>query len=222
MFEKIAEKLKEALKSRAPVDPATFDDPMATRIAWTPCKSGGTNFCTHKMVRVTPTRIEFKMSLGAKLFCLVFLTIGIAIPVIMAAAMLSEGNDNTWAILFTLLFGAIFAAVGGGMFYVMSTPRVLDAKLGLFWKGRQDPSLQVNRNRLKMCIDLPEIYAIQVISEYCRGSGKNSSSYYSYELNFVLQDGSRVNVVDHGDGKRIRDEAHMLSDCLGIPVWDAS
>ncbi|RWX50781.1 hypothetical protein VU01_12641, partial [Candidatus Electrothrix marina] len=50
----------------------------------------------------------------------------------------------------------------------------------------------------------------------------NKSSYCSYEINLVLQDGSRINVVDHGKKNRIREDAHALAEFLGKPLWDAS
>ncbi|MDP6491172.1 MAG: hypothetical protein QGG69_05335 [Kiritimatiellia bacterium] len=58
----------------------------------------------------------------------------------------------------------------------------------------------------------------QLLSEYCRS---DKSSYYSYELNLVLQDGSRINVVDHGNKTKLREDAATLSEFLGRPVWDA-
>jgi hypothetical protein len=56
------------------------------------------------------------------------------------------------------------------------------------------------------------------LTEYVSG---NKSSYYSYELNLVLDDGSRINVVDHGNLERLRSDAQTLSQFLGKPVWDA-
>ncbi len=50
----------------------------------------------------------------------------------------------------------------------------------------------------------------------------NKSSYYSYELNLVLDDGSRINVVDHGNLDRLRGDAQTLSRFLDKPVWDAT
>ena len=45
---------------------------------------------------------------------------------------------------------------------------------------------------------------------------------YNYELNLVLKDGERINVVDHGNLKKIQDDANTLSNFLGKPVWDAT
>ena len=66
---------------------------------------------------------------------------------------------------------------------------------------------------------LSSIHALQLLSEFISGS---KNSYYSYELNLVLHDGSRINVVDHGNLERLRSDASTLSQFLGKPVWDAT
>ena len=66
---------------------------------------------------------------------------------------------------------------------------------------------------------LSSIHALQLLSEFVSGS---KSSYYSYELNLVLNDGSRINVVDHGNLERLRSDASALSRFLDKPVWDAT
>ena len=45
---------------------------------------------------------------------------------------------------------------------------------------------------------------------------------HRYELNPVLNDGSRINVVDHGNLERLRGDAITLSQFLDKPVWDAT
>ena len=44
----------------------------------------------------------------------------------------------------------------------------------------------------------------------------------SYELNVVLQDGSRRNVVDHGNLDALRADARELAMFLVVPLWDAT
>ena len=60
---------------------------------------------------------------------------------------------------------------------------------------------------------------MQLVSEYCRG---NKSSFYSYELNLVLANGRRINVVDHGNIESLQKDARTLAAFLDIPVWDAT
>lgn len=63
---------------------------------------------------------------------------------------------------------------------------------------------------------LKKVHALQLISEYVRG---DKSSYYSYELNLVLKDGERINVIDHGDRSAIQRDAQALAGFLGKPLW---
>ena len=66
---------------------------------------------------------------------------------------------------------------------------------------------------------LSEVKAIQVLRE--RISSKNGS-YYSYEINLVLADASRINVIDHGKHEAVIDDAELLATTLGVPLWDGS
>ena len=117
-----------------------------------------------------------------------------------------------------MLIGLALMAVGGFLFYQGTAPIVFDQRTGFFWKGRKTPDVIIGQESLKHFTELDQIHALQLISEYCRG---NKSSYYSYELNLVLEDGKRVVVVDHGSKKGIREDAGTLSEFLGKPVWDA-
>ena len=65
---------------------------------------------------------------------------------------------------------------------------------------------------------LETIHALQLISEWV---SSDDGGYHSFELNLILKDGGRLNVVDHGGQDRIREDAKVLSDFLNVPVWDA-
>jgi hypothetical protein len=117
-----------------------------------------------------------------------------------------------------MLIGLVFAGVGGGLLYFGTAPIVFDKRERYFWKGRKGPRDVFNPKSLKNLVEIGQIHALQLISEYCRG---DKSSYYSYELNLVLEDGKRINVVDHGNLDKVRDQAATLAEFLGRPVWDA-
>ena len=70
----------------------------------------------------------------------------------------------------------------------------------------------------KKTFDLRTAEALQLIREYVRG---NKSSYYSYELNLICSDGSRINIVDHGALRKLREDAVLLAEYLSVPIWDA-
>ena len=105
------------------------------------------------------------------------------------------------------------------MLYFGTAPIVFDKLSAHFWKGRKSPQDVGDVRSLKHAAEFSQIHALQILAEYVRG---NKSSYYSYELNLVLKDGARINVVDHGSQNRLREDAKTLSVFLGKPVWDAT
>lgn len=212
----------EQLASRAapdPFDASRFNDPLASQIQWTPFKPGGTNFRTHNLVMIDFNRMEFKTSIGARLFYSVFLFVGLGIGMGFTVAAANAGTpffDSE--LIIPILFGLVFAVVGGVLFYTGAKPVVFDKRSGYFWKCWKSPDKAFNLNAMEEYTKLSDIHALQLLSEYIRG---DKSSYHSYELNLVLKDGNRVNVVDHGNHVKLLEDARTLGDFLGIPVWDA-
>lgn len=202
-------------------DPVQFDDPIAQKTEWTPAKDRGANFQTHRLVEVNHKRIEFQTTLGAKLFCMV--------PFLFAAGMIigfvnfvRSTDEFFLSISIIVVFLGILAttALGISLLYFNAAPTVLDKKRGLFWKGWKSPAEKlIRKDREHKYIWLQEIHALQLISELCRG--KNNNRFYSYELNLVLKNGERINVVENVNQKKIQEDAERLSAFLGKPVWDA-
>jgi len=198
-------------------DPSQLGDPVAMQTGWTPAKRGGTSFRTHKLVEVNLYRLEFQASLAAKLFYLIFLLSGIGIIIgFLFTKIASEGFSFDADTILPLVAGLVFAMVGGFLLYFGTAPIVFDKTHGAFWKGRKSPNEY--RQDIKHFAELDKIHSLQLISEYVRS---NKHSYYSYELNLVLEDGQRLNVIDHGKLDRIREDAQTLSVFLNKPVWDA-
>jgi hypothetical protein len=218
MFRKLTDKLK-SLSTEGTVlfDPATLDDPVAMKTKWTPLKGGGANFCTRKLVRVSPLRYEFRASVGAIFFYLIFFVSGLEVTYISISEFIESERNFTAEVLFLGGFGLVFTLVGGLMLYFGTRPVVFDKQHNCFWKGKipADELMYATANELLM--PFKEIHSIQLISEYISGS---DSSYYSYEMNLVSQDGVRTNVVDHGKLDKIHEDASTLSQFLEVPVWD--
>lgn len=213
-------KLKKWVKtvgSIEPFDATRFNDPLAESIEWAPQKRGGSNFHTHKMVAVDSHRLEFRPTLGAKLFSGLFITVGVGFPVLfLTAGSDSPDMESVWGVLGILLFGALFAGVGGWIFYSMAKPRVFDKYTSMYWKGHKKPDYIYRPEDEENAAMISNIYAIQLIREYVKS---DKSSYYSYELNLVLDDGRRLNVIDHGNKNEILEDARELGEFLDVPVW---
>ncbi|PWN06468.1 hypothetical protein [Rhodohalobacter mucosus] len=220
------DKMKSWIKKMSEVEPfdaSRFNDPLAERIDWVPLKRGGSNFHTHKMVEVDAHRLEFRPTVGARLFAGIFLAVGIFFPILF----LVQGDadmESVGATVGIIAFGLVFAGAGGAMWYTMGKPRVFDKWAGMYWKGHKKPDLlykpmgnEDDNKDKKDAAMLRDVHAIQLIREYVRS---DKSSYYSYELNLILSDGSRVNVIDHGKKSEILEDAEKLGQFLGKPVWN--
>jgi hypothetical protein len=221
MLEGLALKLRGLKVEPVTFDPADLGDDVATRTEWEPAKSGGSNFRTHRFVAVDHGRAEFRATPGAVAFYLIFLLMGLGVMVVftIATRAIPEGSGEAFPLIFPIVIGSIFVAVGGGMLYFGTAPIVFDRGRGEFWKGRVAPYEAGNRLEIKHHTKLDRIHALQIISERCR---TKNSTYYSYELNLVLDDATRMNVIDHGDLDDMRRDAETLAKLLGKPLWDAT
>ena len=202
-------------------EPTQSGDPIAIDTQWTPKKSGGANFRTHKIVRGFGTRLIFRLSLGAKLFFCLFFLIGLGV-LIGGVVMAVNGSSDALVPIFMCISGSVFVVASGSTFYVINKPIVFDKDTGYFWKGRRSPRLHLVGKASKGFVRLQDIHAIQLVSEVCTSENdKDPSSYCSYEINIVIKDTSRVNIIDHGNLNRIREDAQSLSTFLEVPMWDA-
>jgi len=220
MLKEVLEKLQNRDGGQTSFDPASLNDAVAMQTAWTPAKRGGANFQTHRLVNVNPDRLEFRASAGAKLLYLGFVLVGAGVLIFFLLVNLtSDAFSFTMETAMPLVVGLVLAAAGGCLFHFGTAPVVFDKNKGSFWKGRKAPAEAFDSRSLKYVVELEQIHALQLISERCRG---NKSSYYSYELNLVLKNSRRINVVDHGNREKLREDTAILSVFLNRPVWDAT
>ncbi|GAB4254374.1 MAG: hypothetical protein Kow0065_01340 [Methylomicrobium sp.] len=221
MFKNLLHQFQALTAERATTfDPSRFDDPLAMHTDWHPLQRGGANFRTHKLVDLGYGRIEFQASTAAKLFYSVFLWVGLGMSIGISVTQLATATQSFDAdIIVPIVFGLFFSTIGASLWYFGTMPIVFDKRTGFFWKGRNAPSRTHIQKNVKYCVPLASIHALQIIVEHCKG---NKSAYYSYELNLILTNGQRVNVIDHGNLDKLREDARMLALFLGKPVWDAT
>ena len=186
--------------NREILDLSAFGNEIAFKTSWEPLVAGGTNFCTHRAQKNTSLMGDvfvFKTAIQAYLFAISFVAAGAMFAI---ASAVGEFPDKIGLMgLGVLAFGCWY-----------------------LWSLRQKESrFDRYSNELtqgKKSFDLKNVEAIQLIREYVRG---NESSYYSYELNLICSDGSRINIVDHGALRKLREDAALLAEYLSIPIWDA-
>lgn len=208
------EKITKGVKSE-PLDTSIFNDPLADKTLWTPQARGGASFKTRTLKKVSSSELHYKGSTGGLLFALIFTIMPLAIIIgVLSTGFFSFNGDFK----FFMIFFLIFPIVGVYLLYRHFLPMVLDKRIGYFYKSFKKPMNSLQRSNKKNHIQLKKIAALQIISEYVR---TDKSSYTSYELNFVFEDGSRYNVIDHAKYEAVREDAAIISEFLGVPYWDA-
>jgi hypothetical protein len=203
------------------VDPRKFGDPLALKTGWGAVKRGGADWRTHRLVEVDSFRVEFRPSRVISTFFLSWLTAGVALIVayLVPALTGSEPWDSAPS-LYRLAWGVVAAVVGGAALYSLS-PITFDKRRGAYWKKRVGPYESETLQRLRHPTRLDRIHALQLVSETCKLEDSNRS-YESHELNLIMTDATRVNIVDHWDLDGLRDDANALGSFLGRPLWDAT
>jgi hypothetical protein len=121
--------------------------------------------------------------------------------------------------LVPVILFSIFTIVGIFTLRAFRRKRIFDFQMGYFSVGKV-PENSFDGSIAKNMTSLRDIRAIQVIGENC--SGSKGSRYRSYEINLVLRDASRVNVIDHGNLSQILLDAQQISARLRVPIWDVS
>lgn len=210
--------IKEAvLAGVKTVDPIIFDHPLAQKTEWTPKAPGGSNFKTRTLVSESSSILYYKGSTGLFIFGLIFTIFPLlfVIPFFFVTDndVGKDGFSYVW-IMIPIIFFII------GLFILRSSlkRKYLDKSAGYFYTSRKKAVYGIQVTPKKDWIKLSEIKALQILSE--RVSSKNGS-YRSYEINAILADATRHNIVDHGKYETIQSDAKTIADFLGVPCWNA-
>jgi hypothetical protein len=221
MFSRISDLAKslEAKKMAATFPPSHFRDPLALQTEWTCCSPGGEDFKSFQLHRISPSHWEFRRVGNLVLKARSFAVLGLGL---LGYAWLKYPEMPT------VIEGRVFKAIlfCGGLFtlaglvlYLSSTVRsVFDKETGYFHKCRQKKTARTHPSRYREHADLSRIHALQLIARSPQGKYQPS---FLFEINMVLDDASRLNVIAHGDLEAIRKDATALSGFLGKPLWDS-
>lgn len=189
--------------------------PIASKTAWCPLVPGGTVHKTHDIQVLSTSRAIFSTTTQSRLFSFFVIAVGIGglgLGLFRLFEMAAPFN-----IALVLLVGTVFTAAGLWMYRSGEKSIIFDKSVGAFWAGKQPSATKLATTSDAWC-SLEDIAGIQVISEQI---GWEKFDMESYELNLVLNDSRRLNVVDHGNLRQVKSDAIRLSKFLQVPVWDA-
>jgi hypothetical protein len=210
--------LNQQLTGQKQVETARFEDPVADKTEWTSLAGIGASFCTHKLVSTGSKRIEFRVSIGARLLFLTLLVLGLTATAAFISKWGSKGTESFATDRGLIISGLLFTSVGSVMYYLLTAPIVFDKPVGFFWRGRKSPERVSDISAIKHLAQLDVIHALQLVSS--RWSNERGA-WRVYEVNLVLGNGDRLHVVGHGNVGQMRNDAEILSEFLDVPLWDA-
>lgn len=202
-------------------DPSYFGDPVAMQTEWTVAAERDGSISgtmqTHKPVEIHPNRLEFRPTGKTAVFLslIIFLGLGAAIH-----GLLSE----QWL---ELSIGLVIGLLAVNFLWSLGNDRIVfDKYSGQFWAGRKPTNELSKRKENQYFAKFEDIHAIQLVSEFHPAirrtlTKEGSAAYHSYQVNLVLKNGNRLNVVNHEGFVKIREDAQVLSGFLGRPIWDA-
>lgn len=185
----------------APLDPAV-NDPVAMNVSNWAMVDGGNRSQTHTLVRVGPTRLEFQTSL-------IVFSLRFFIYLVIFGVFIFYHFESPFNLCYFIAFAVVSQLLLAIFRYFFGpNPVIFDKQKGILWdKDQVGPS----------STRLEDIHAVQVLSKHIE---RYRRSYYSFELNLVLKNGRRVNVIDHGNRTAIEDDAFELGQFLKVPIWN--
>ena len=170
----------------------------------------------YKLVQTDSNRIEYHLTIGAKIFHLFLCVLGVCFVIGVIGSYVVQQAFSFDAKLLLLIIGLILVAGCGRIYFSGSEPIVFDKHKGYFWKGKKGLNRTTYEDPMQLNVMMNQIHAIQLISKKVGGG---VDSFYSYEVNLVLKEGKRLSVVDHPTSFLAKEDAQTLSTFLGVDIW---
>lgn len=139
---------------------------------------------------------------------------------IIAAAIYAVMLITSWlmgAEILVGIMGVVLLAGSISMILKDCSAQTFDFKKGCYvhWRLRRTASGVIKFGCDKCGLD--DIAALQVIKK--RNRSKDKTVNYTYELNIVEYDGTRINLTTYYDIDDLGYNAGKLADGLGVPIW---
>ncbi len=203
----------------------SIDDEIVKNSSFLPLKRGWTNIKSHDLIIENNWNYLFQVKWFFPILFLAMFSVPIIMTLIIIGSELYNTNfqihsDMVGEFLWPILISIIFLFPAWILFYFLYRSYLFDFQNWYFYDTIYTQKLfeflrdEKYKNKI---ISLKEIQALQIISE--RMHGKNTT-YTSYELNMILKNSSRVNIIDHWNLEEIRKNASELANKLWVKVYD--
>lgn len=179
-----------------------------------PLSKGGSNFETHVLFKKNNSELVIKPTLGLALFVAVFTTFSICFTGFPLYKLIHNKTDS-WEFnrLLFIAVGLVFFCVSIYLLFNYFSPHGFDKASNRYYRG-----FKSIKTKMSVDISLKTIVAIQLIGETV---SDEDGSFKSFELNIILNNAERLNVMDHSNLRGIINDAETLSEFLNVPIWHA-
>lgn len=193
------------------LDPAKFNDPIALKTSWRPQSKGGVKMRNMRLRTVSENRVEFEMTPMALLGPTIFM---VATITFVAGILTLKTPIGSFAFNLLSILALICFTIAAAMIRNDLVPRQFDKELGYFWIGEPEIAFKETKFVGEGC-HLSEIHAVQLIQGSLRYD-------INYEINLVMENGRRINLIGHVNRTALYDDAQELARFLRVPMWDAT
>ncbi|MBO5762444.1 MAG: hypothetical protein J6R85_01105 [Lentisphaeria bacterium] len=188
---------------------------LRDRVVWVPLVQGGANLTVLKLKTITARRIAFGKNPLLAMVGYTLLSSGVLglLSGIVQMQISKQGG------VFMLVWGGVFSLLSMGILRRLNARRpVFDKDAGYFWDERREPeAVGGNAALLRRALPLERIAALQLLGEHKPLPGEKP--FGSCELNLVLDDASRWNLLEHGSYREVLTAGKALSAFLNVPLW---
>ncbi len=171
-------------------------------------KNSGSNYYSERLV-VRGNIIEVRPTKRHSVLMAFFAVFGLLIATIPSFA--------EWKIIWTTVACGIFFLLIGSFFLIAelrkARPLFNLSLRQLFPKGLKHPNLAVPLNTVSY---------LEVLGKIVNAPNRKdrSQKYPCYELNAVFQNDERHNILNHGNLRKLREDARLLADILNIQIQE--
>ena len=168
----------------------------------------GSSFCDARL-RVSGPAIKFEQPILLKFFCLLLVTLGVAI---------------FFGSLWVLFFGSnvvsnVFPYTLIGLALCVTTLVLSIRQTDVFFDLDREIGIQRKKfNSKSIKFDVGEITQLYIVSKRVSRTRQGIRRFKCYELNLELNSGRRINLLNHANKKHLVNDADELSSILGVSL----
>jgi hypothetical protein len=205
-----------------------INDPIVKKTSFMPLLSWWMYITTHKLILDNFWNIILKIN---KLFNIIPIIIIIASILKISELIINPSilqnltDDDFWL---KVMMPLIFLIIWIFLFVKRKKSKIFDFESWYFYdlkyKSNIYEYIYQNEKFNKNIIKLKDIHAIQIIEKSVNNniSRERYWRYITYELNIILKDTFRINIVEFNDIIDIRNISTLISEKLWVEVYDYS